>query len=943
MGLMHMESKPDLLLIDGSSFLYRAYYASRRSFTTKAGIPTGATLLMSNMLGSLRRNFAKVPAAVVFDARGKSFRSTLYPEYKANRKAMPEDLVTQVEYVHRLVKALGYPLIVVPGVEADDVLGSYAREAQSRQISTLICTGDKDLAQLVGEGVRLYDGMKEVFYDHDAVVNKYGVGPEHIIDLLALMGDSSDNIPGMKGVGDKTAVALINSLGGIEQIYERRAEIAKLEFRGAKTFQAKLEQEMANVRLSYQLATIKTDVPLPVPLEELKVPEPDNEALLSLYSKLEFRRAYAELARQMGLDDTAPDATSAAAAGAAAGQEAAQSGKKTAPVGSESEDDLDTWQSIGSVFECVTDKKRLKALAAQIKKGRFVAFDTETTSLRPADSTLVGISLSLRQHEGFYIPLNHSYLGVPQQLGFKDIKEILLPVLNDPMVVVIGHNPKFDLQVMHFNGLPLKRVSGDTMLMAHLLDSQQSVSMDELAKHELHYRTITYAEVTGGKRKIPFAAVDVQDATRYSGEDAEVTVRLYETLLPRLKQKTTLYNLYLQQELPLLHVLTQMEQTGVLVDAGVLREQNVKLMGELGQLEAQIYAAAGMTFNIQSPMQLSHVLYEVLQVPPPGKKTVRGYSTSEEELQKIAPKYDIANLILRYRELAKLITTYTNRLPQDISPRTKRVHSSFNQAGTVTGRLSSSEPNLQNIPARTEEGKLIRKAFIAPEGYVILSADYSQIELRLIAHLSGDERLIAAFKAGHDIHAATAAEVLGKSIEEVTPQERSKAKATNFGLMYGMGAVGLRRQTNMDLNEARDYIERYFSRYPKIRAFMDEIKDFAHQNGMVTTLMGHEVSINAALNRFGHTDRAAINAPMQGSAADIIKQAMVEIDAWIRTLPKDTVRMTMQVHDELIFEVKQSALAEAQERIAAIMESVVQLKVPLTVSTGSAANWADAH
>ena len=942
-----METKERLVFIDGSSFLYRAFYAAKRGFTTKKGVPTGAVLIITNMLRKLLKQYAGHKIAVVFDAKGKSFRSELYPEYKSNRPPMPDELRVQVEYVHRIVKAMGFPLIVVPHVEADDVLGSYAKKAQAAGFSSLICTGDKDLAQLVNDDVTLIDTMNDQVYDEKGVLEKYGVAPCHIIDFLALKGDSSDNIPGMPGVGDVTAKSLINSLGGIEDIYAKRQDIANLSFRGAKTFAAKLEEHIEDVRLSYVLATIKTDVDLPIAIEDLDVPKKNHEELLALYEELEFAKLYAE--EKANKEDTVALATKVF-------HEKLDESRDLLNSQSLGDDlyEINDYKSLHSDFKLINSKEDLLSLVKTIKASGLVAFDTETTSLHPEDCNLVGISFAVKEKEGFYLPLGHSYLGAPLQLSKDEAFSILKPIFADKDIKKVGHNIKFDLLVLYFAGLKeVKGVFADTMLMAHLLDSVQSCALDNLAEKYLGYKTIKYEEVAGsGSKAMSFAEVDVNTACQYSGEDSEVALRLYQTLHDKLKTCGKALQIFFDLEMPCLNVLFAMEKTGALVSAQELAKQTAVLKAELAQVQQNIYTAAGEEFNIASPKQLGHILFESLAIPYPKKVKLdkngnKQYSTAEDILTEIASSYDIANLVLRFRTLSKLIGTYTEKLPLLISKRTGRIHTSFNQAGTTTGRLSSSDPNLQNIPARTVEGKLIRKAFIAPDGYTIVSADYSQIELRLIAHIAKDPNLIKAFNLGYDIHKATAAEVLGKDISEVSSEERSRAKATNFGLMYGMGAHGLSVQTGMPFKAAKAYIDCYFSRYPKIRDYMENIKKFAHEHGYVETILGRRIDfpgINST-NRIAVSgaERAAINAPMQGSAADIIKIAMVAIQKWIESLDDNLVRMILQVHDELVFEVKNEFLDEAVAKIQELMESAVVLDVPLSAGIGTGSNWGDAH
>ncbi len=934
-----MADKP-LVLVDGSSFLYRAFYGAPKTFSNSKGIPTGVCMIISRMLQGLLKKFKDSRFIVVFDAKGKSFRNDIYPEYKANRSAMPEDLILQVPYVHSIVRAMGFPLVSVEGVEADDVLGTYATLAKKQACHTVICTGDKDLAQFVDDYVILYDSMKDSFTDKSGVKDKFGVNAEHIVDFLALKGDSSDNIPGMSGVGDKTATVLINELGGIEDIYNNLDKIATLDFRGAKTFSQKYAESIETVRLSYRLATIKTDVILPLAIEDITPPILNIEELSKIYRELEFHKLLAQLKESV----TVNSAPSASGQG-----EKDTDAKPMMPAFDEAPFDgtLSDYKSLNLRFKLILTKADLESLCQKILLKKLVAIDTETTSLHPHEATIVGMSFSFDKDEGFYLPLNHSYLGVPEQIDFATVKEHLLPVLNNPEVRIIGHNIKFDLLVLHYQGFELHNVYADTMVMAHLLDSSLAVNMDDLAVRFLRYRTITYKELTGGRLKLLIQELPVETVCTYAAEDALITLRLYEALYPKLCQDRESEQIFFDMEMPFMWVLYKMERQGVYVDGAELERQNKVLKTELVELQKQIYVSAGQEFNIASPKQLGKVLFEDLKIPYPKKAKDGKYSTAEDILEQISYNYDIANLVLRYRELSKLITTYTEKLQTLIVKDNSRIYTSFNQAGTVTGRLSSSDPNLQNIPARTHEGKLIRKAFTAPSSYVMIAADYSQIELRLIAHISQDPNLVKAFRAGLDIHQATAAEVLGKSIDEVSKEERSHAKATNFGLMYGMGAFGLTRQTHMSMSEAKVYIERYFMRYPKVKDYMDSTKSFAHAHGYVTAINGRKITVaninssNTMLQKAA--ERASINAPMQGSAADVIKLAMIRLQQWIDSLPPETVRMTVQVHDELLFEVKEDFVDKAKDEITKIMESAYPLSVPLTVGVGVGENWADAH
>ena len=934
-----------LVLVDGSSFLYRAFYASKQSFTNSKGVPTGVSMIMTRMMQGLLKKFKGSKFIVVFDAKGKSFRADLYAEYKANRPPMPDALKVQVDYVHAIVKALGFPLVSITGVEADDVLGTYAKKATSLGLKTIICTGDKDLSQLVNDDVILYDSMKDVFYDEKGVIEKYGVPPKLIIDFLALKGDSSDNIPGMAGVGDKTAISLLNEIGSIDEIAKNTDKIASLSFRGSKTFAQKFIESLDVVKLSYTLATIKTDVDLDLSIESVTEPVADIAKLSEIYTELEFTKLLEQLKQEHS------EVTSSTNDQVHTNNQAKAIADVKQPsmldLFSSTTTALSDYKSLNSKFTLVLDEKTLDEVCQKIIDKKLVAVDTETNSLSPKDCQIVGMSLSVGNNEGYYIPFNHTYIGVPTQLKFETVKNKLEPILNKTDVKVIGHNIKFDLLVLHYQGLEINKVYADTMVLAHLLDSSSLVNMDDLAKKELCYKTITYKEVTGDKKKLLISQVSLDEVCNYAAEDALVTFNLYEVLSKKLDSDATDKDLFFNLEMPFLHVLYKMELEGVYVDQKELETQNQALKVELVDIQKQIYVACGQEFNISSPKQLAKVLFEDLKIPYPKKVKDNKYSTAEEILEAISYDYDVANLVLRYRELSKLISTYTEKLQTLIDDNTHRIYTSFNQCGTVTGRLSSSDPNLQNIPARTHEGKLIRKAFVAPTGYKLISADYSQIELRLIAHISRDPNLVKAFIAGLDVHRATAAEVLGKPFDEVTDFERSHAKATNFGLMYGMGAFGLRRQTHMSMSEAKVYIERYFARYPLVKDYMEKTKAFAHAHDYVETIWKRKIataninSSNTMLEK--GAERAAINAPMQGSAADIIKKAMIDIMAWIESLDKDLIRMTVQVHDELLFEVREDFVDTASKKIEELMTNAAKLEVPLTVGVGVSENWADAH
>lgn len=946
-----------LILVDGSSFLYRAYYAPHGKFTTHAGLPTGATLIITRMLKKLLAKYDGYKIIVVFDAKGKSFRTEIYKDYKANRPPMPDDLRVQIDYVHKIVQALNLPLVQVNGVEADDVLGSYAKQASAQGLKTIICTGDKDLAQLVDSQVSLYDTMSDKFYDEKAVVEKFGVPPKLIIDYLALKGDSSDNIPGMKGVGDVKACTLLNNLGGIFDIYDKRDEIKHLSFRGAKTFAKDYEEAFDVVKLSYELATIKTDIKLPIAIEDVKVLKPNFELLISIYKELEFVKLIEEEQKNLQSNALNLDIQNLSTAKIElkntnkkeklSNERSVQDTVKSADLfGSLSKD----YTTIGVSFYCVNTVDKLDQLCSTLLQQEIFALDTETTSLRAEDANLIGISIAYDEKAAFYIPIGHEYLGVKPQLPITIIREKLGPILANEAIKKVGHNIKYDLLILHYAGFEIRNIYFDTMVAAHLIDNTQSVSMDALALQYLDYHTITYEQVVGsGNKALCFNEVNIDLATNYAAEDAFVTLSLYKYLDKELNNIDYAKEIFFNLEMPIVYVLFQMEKRGALLSAEKLKVLSKTFKQELSIVQQEIYSIGGSVFNIASPKQLSKVLFDNLKIkypkkPKMGKDGQKVYSTAEDILNELINEHPIIDKILRYRTLAKLITTYTDKLVSLISPRTHRLHTSFNQAGTVTGRLSSSDPNLQNIPARTEEGKLIRHAFIAPEGYSIVSIDYSQIELRLIAHIAEDPNLIDAFNHNADIHRLTAAQILKKNLDEVTDDERSKAKATNFGLMYGMGAHRLAMQTKMSYADANHYIKEYFNLYPNIHSYMDKTVNFAKEHGYVETLMHRHLfyrEINSSNKRESSgAMRAAINAPMQGSAAEIIKIAMIKVQEYIDSLKdKNDVYMILQVHDELIFEIKDEKLEEISQKIKSIMESVMNLKVPLVVSVDFGKYW----
>ncbi|ACZ78959.1 DNA polymerase I [Dickeya parazeae] len=921
-----------LILVDGSSYLYRAYHAFP-PLTNGAGEPTGAMYGVLNMLRSLLQQYHPSHVAVVFDAKGKTFRDDLFEHYKSHRPPMPDDLRAQIEPLHRMVKAMGLPLLSVSGVEADDVIGTLAQQAERAGKPVLISTGDKDMAQLVTPQITLINTMNNTILGPDEVCAKYGIPPSLIIDFLALMGDSSDNIPGVPGVGEKTAQALLQGVGGLDALYDNLDKIATLTFRGAKTMAAKLEQHKDVAYLSYQLATIKTDVELELGCEQLTVNELDVTELRELFARYEFKRWLADVEDGKWL----------------------QGGKKgpaAVPfVKPESEEDAP--KEASSVlsqdgYVTILDESSLQDWIARINAAGLFSFDTETDGLDTLTANLVGISLAIKPGEAAYLPLGHDYLDAPTQLDRDTVLAQLKPLLENEAIGKIGQNLKFDKGVMARYGIDLRGIVFDTMLESYVLDSVAGRhDMDSLSERYLQHKTITFEEIAGkGKNQLTFNQIPLEQAAVYAAEDADVTLRLHETLWAKLEPQQELCQVFKNIDMPLVPVLSRMERTGVLIDTTILAEHSQELTQRLAELEVRAHELAGEAFNLASPKQLGAILYEKLQLPVI-KKTPKGApSTNEEVLAELALDHPLPKLILEHRELAKLKSTYTDKLPQMINPLTKRVHTSYHQAVTATGRLSSSDPNLQNIPVRNEEGRRIRQAFIAPQGYQILAADYSQIELRIMAHLSRDAGLLKAFSDGLDIHRATAAEVFGLPLDKVTTEQRRSAKAINFGLIYGMSAFGLSRQLGIARNEAQKYMNLYFERYPGVQEYMERTRQQAADQGYVSTLDGRrlylpDIHSRNAMSRKA-AERAAINAPMQGTAADIIKKAMIAIDDWLQQ-EKPLATMLMQVHDELVFEVHHSVLDEVSAKIRNLMEGCMQLDVPLQVDIGTGSNWDQAH
>ncbi len=896
-------AKP-LVLVDGSSYLYRAFHAMP-ALTNSHGAPTGAVYGVINMLRRLLSDYEPEHIGVIFDAPGKTFRDEIYAEYKANRTAMPDALAAQIEPIHDIIRAMGLPLIQIQGVEADDVIGTLARAAAKQGRETVISTGDKDMAQLVDAHVRLVDTMKDMEYDREGVIARFGIPPERIIDYLALVGDTSDNIPGVPGVGPKTAIKWLQQYGSLDEIVAHAAEI------GGKVGD-NLRAGLSQLPLARQLTTIKCDVDLKLTPEDLLRKTLDAIRLRELFSRLEFKTWLAEL------------------------------GGAQAPV------------IVGSVtptpaaYETVLDMTALDRWLKRLQTCLFFAFDTETTSLDALQAEIVGVSFTDCSGAGAYVPLGHRYPGAPAQLERAAVLAKLKPLLENPQLLKIGQNFKYDLNVLANYDIALAGMRYDTMLESYVLDSTASRhDMDSLALKYLGYKTLKYEDVAGkGKHQINFSEVPIEQAATYAAEDADITYRLHEHLWPRLNEIPSLVKVFDEIEMPLLAVLARVERHGVRIDVAMLKQQSQQLGTRLLEIEKEAHAMAGQPFNMGSPKQIQEILYGLHKLPILKKTPTGQPSTAEEVLQELALDYPLPRLILECRSLSKLKSTYTDKLPEMINPKTGRVHTSYHQAVAATGRLSSTDPNLQNIPIRTAEGRRIRQAFVAAPGYKIISADYSQIELRIMAHLSGDKGLIRAFAENQDVHRATAAEVFGVALNLVSDDMRRAAKAINFGLIYGMSAFGLAKQLRIDRAAAQEYVERYFTRYPGVREFMERTRELARRQMYVETLFGrrlHTPEINASnMNRRQAAERAAINAPMQGTAADLIKLAMLTVDRWIRESGLD-IRMIMQVHDELVFEVANSAVDAACAQVRRAMSEVAVLSVPLVVDVGIGNNWDEAH
>ena len=912
-----------LILVDGSSYLFRAYHALP-PLTNSKGLNTGAAKGVIGMIRKLMADYEGDQVVVVFDAKGPTFRNEIYADYKANRPPMPEELREQIAPIHSTIRAMGLPLVCVEGVEADDVIGTLSLEASRTGREVVISTGDKDMAQLVDEHVTLINTMNNTTMDRAGVIEKFGVPPELIIDLLALMGDKVDNIPGVAGVGEKSATALLQHLGGVSSIYAQLSAVAALPIRGAKSVANKLEMARDAAELSYTLATIKTDCDLGLEAEDLISRAPDIEALVALFRQLEFKTwLEALLAGNDGATDLA-----------------APTDEGGAPEVCRASDAI--------AVTTIVDQTTLDEWLSRLSTATLFAFDTETTSLNYMIAEVVGVSFALEAGAAAYVPLAHDYPGAPDQLDRQQVLDRLRPILEDESVGKVGQHLKYDANVLANHDITLRGIREDTMLESYVLDSTSSRhDLDTLALSHLNQSTISFEEVAGkGAKQLTFNQVPIEQAAPYAAEDAEVTWRLHAVLSDRLHQVESLSSLYRELEIPLVPVLSRIERNGALVCRDTLASHSQELGQRMLALEANAHELAGGPFNLGSPKQLGEILFNRLELPVL-KKTPKGApSTAEDVLAELALGYPLPAVLMEYRSLSKLKSTYTDKLPEMIDSKTGRVHTSYHQAVTATGRLSSSDPNLQNIPIRTEEGRRIRQAFIAADGCKIVAADYSQIELRIMAHLSQDAGLLGAFAEGLDVHSATAAEVFGVDINQVSGDQRRKAKAINFGLIYGMSAFGLGKQLGLGRNEAQEYIDLYFDRYPGVADYMARTRSLAHEKGYVETLRGRRLylpEINARnRQRQQAAERTAINAPMQGTAADMIKLAMLAVDEW---LDEDQVpaRMIMQVHDELVFEADASAIEEVCARVSDLMSGVGLLDVPLVVDVGVGNNWDEAH
>jgi DNA polymerase-1 len=915
---IHKHGNP-FILVDGSSYLFRAYHVPYlQALSTSLGQPTGAITGVLNMIKSLQKAYPNGNVIVVFDAKGKTFRNDLYPEYKATRPPMPEELRSQIEPLHQIIEAMGLPLLVIDGVEADDVIGTLANQASQLGIETVISTGDKDMAQLVTPHVRLINTMTNVEMDETGVMEKFGVRPDQIIDYLALMGDKVDNIPGVNKCGPKTAAKWLNEHGTLDTV------IANAGLVKGKVGEY-LREAIEKLPLSYELATIKLDVELSQGADELAAGAPDTEKLIQLATKYELKRFLTDVQKKPS-NVAANDSSGA-----------------VAPPPD------DATKLSDENYQTILNRMDFEHWLEKLTNAELIAFDTETTSLNYMDAELVGVSFAVNEGEAAYLPFAHDYPDAPEQLNRNDVLAKLKPILEDADIKKVGQHLKYDKNVLANYAINLQGIAFDTMLESYVLNSVATRhNMDSLAALYLNHNTIHFEDIAGkGVKQLTFNQIPLEQASPYAAEDADITLRLHNCLWQKLSQEAGLPAVLQEIEVPLVSVLAKMEQFGVLIDSQKLRQQSQDLAQRIIQLEKEVYELAGQEFNLGSPKQLQEILFEKMNLPVL-KKTPKGVpSTSEDVLQELALGFPLPKLLIEYRGLSKLKNTYTDKLPMMINARTGRVHTSYHQAVAATGRLSSTDPNLQNIPIRTEEGRRVRKAFIARPGYKIVAADYSQIELRIMAHLSADKGLLSAFSLGKDVHSATAAEVFGVPLQDVSKEQRRNAKAINFGLIYGMSAFGLSKQLNISRRDAQQYMDLYFERYPAVLTYMENTRIQAKEQGYVSTVFGRrlylpEINASNAARRKG-AERSAINAPMQGTAADIIKKAMLAIDKWIESIPNDEVRMIMQVHDELVFEIKEQVLEPHRLTIISVMERAVTLDVPLIVEAGTGKNWDEAH
>ena len=936
---MTVKVSTPVVLVDGSSYLFRAYHAMPPLNNSK-GMPTGAVKGVVNMMRSLAKDYASANIVVVFDAKGPTFRNEMYVEYKAHRPPMPDDMRPQIEPIHHIINAMGLPLLIIPGVEADDVIGTLAAQATAQGIDTLISTGDKDMAQLVSPHVGLVNTMTNTYLDEEGVFTKFGVRPDQIIDYLAIVGDTADNIPGVPGAGPKTAVKWLAAYDTLENLMEKADEI------GGKIGE-KLRNALDFLPLSQALTTIKLDVELEQSLDQMAPKPVDQAALLALYEDLEFR-SWANVLIQDGVTASSPPITHGHS-NAATNNPSNHSSHASLNDNEAPQKVIPTPQVVAHKnYSTVTTLADLALWLKACKEATIFAFDTETTSLNYMEAQLVGVSLCIEAGTAIYIPCGHDYVGAPEQISRPDLIAAIKPLLEDATQVICGQNLKYDINVLANYNIQWQAKIIDSMVQSYVLNSTASRhNMDALAQHYLDYQTVKYIDIAGkGVKQLTFNQVDIELASPYAAEDADITLRLAQHFSACLVLEPNLGKVYDTIERPLVPVLSRMERIGALVDAKVLGEQSQVIGKRLIELERDAYELAGEVFNLSSTQQLGAILYEKLGIPVT-KKTPKGKpSTAEAVLQELAQDYELPKLLLQYRSLSKLKSTYTDKLPLEINPATGRIHTSYHQAVAATGRLSSSDPNLQNIPIRSAEGRQIRQAFVVPKGQVMVAADYSQIELRIMAHLSKDEGLLNAFATGQDVHKATAAEVFGVTVEQVSSDQRRSAKAINFGLIYGMSAFGLAKQLGISRAQSQDYIGRYFTRYPGVQEYMDHTKAIAAEQGYVETIYGRrlylpDIKASNAIARQA-AERTAINAPMQGTAADIIKRAMVSVDAWLASSGLNA-RMTMQVHDELIFEVDASQVDKLVVGIKSAMEGAAELLVPLIVDVGVGDNWDQAH